>query len=105
MSHAHCGCGVKATEFLGKGLRKGGTSFEVYELVRVLQESDDSEIDHIDHGFISGNEHEEGNLDGVQLFDMSRHDLLNDEPLMRSFLSLRMSFPTRFADIIQELVV
>lgn len=42
----------------------------------MLEERDDAEVDHVDHGCVAGNEEEEGDLDGVGLGEVPRFDLV-----------------------------
>jgi hypothetical protein len=95
----HSRSGVESAELLNKGLREGRVGLELIKLVGVLQKSDNSlektkeervkdgprlgsfqrirayQVDHVNHSGISGNEHQEGDLDGVRLLDVSGDEL------------------------------
>jgi len=63
-------------EFLNEGPCQAGIPLQICELFRVLEEGDDAQIDHADHGCVAGDQEEECELHRVFLGDVTRLDLV-----------------------------
>lgn len=94
-----------AAQLLDELGRERGILDELLLLVRVADELDDAEVDHVDHGRVAGDEEEEGDLHGVGLVDVALAELLGHELADEVVLGLGGALVDEVGEIAQELLV